>query len=212
MPTSHYSRSRAFPGGLTFLLILGLAGCTLRPTKQAATPPPPKPVAAQPPAPEPQLSVFQTAVVLPSPQPINPDAIPAPPPADVPAPEKAEAAPPAPRPARRTAAGPPKPEPEPEVETPAVVAPPVEEQPKIQPILSDEAQRKAKAAIESRRKDIRDLLTRAKAHPSPANQTLVDRINSFVTQSDEAAQRGDYTQANDLSERALILAKGLQVE
>jgi len=195
------------------VLFAALTGCTLGTPKQAATPPPPKPVAA-PPAPEPQLSIPQTAVVLPSPQPVNPDAIPAAPVAQPPAPDKSEnaAATPPPRPPRRTpaVAGPPKAETEAEADAPPPA--PAEEQPRIQPILSEDAQRRIKAAIETRKKEVRDLLARARAHPSSTNQGLMDRINSFDSQSDEAAKRGDYTQADSLSQRALILAKELQVE
>src|ERR1017187_9235574 len=60
----------------TLLLIVPLVGCTLGASKQAAVPPPPKPAAVQPPAPDPPLSIPQTAVTLPSPQLVNPDAIP----------------------------------------------------------------------------------------------------------------------------------------
>lgn len=211
MRTSRSARAFAFIRGLTLLLIVSLAGCSLTTRKQAVVPPAPKPVVVQPPAPEPPLSVPQTAVVLPSAQPVNDAAIPEPPATQPPAPEKAEAAAPAPRPPRRTAAGPPKPEPEPEVETPAAAAP-AEEKPRIQPILTEDAQRKIKSAIESRKKDIRELLIRVRAHQTLANQALVERIDSFVKQSDQAAERGDYTQADSLSERAWILAKELQLE
>jgi len=201
------SRAPAFLPGLLILLIAPLLGCTLGAHKQAATPPPPKPAAVQPPAPEPQLSIPQTAVTLPSPQPVNPDAIPPAQPAPAAAPEKTEA-PAAPRASRR-AAGPPKPEAETETEAPA---PAVQEQAPLQPIVSGNEQKRIEAAIETRKHEINDKLARAKGHLSRHDESLVDRIKSFLAQCDQAEQRGDYSQADSLSERALILARELQGE
>jgi hypothetical protein len=194
---------------LFILLILPLAGCTLGASKQAATPPPPKPAAVQPPAPDPPLSIPQTAVSLPSPQPVNPDAIPAVQAAQAPVPEKTEPAP-VPRVTRRTAAGPPKPEPEPETDAPATPA--VQEQAPIQPILSGEEQKKIRETIEGRKREISDKLSRVKARLSSHDQSLVDRIKTFLTQCGEAERRGDYSQADALSERAWILVRELQGE
>jgi hypothetical protein len=193
------------------LLIVPLVGCTLSAGKQAAVPPPPKPAAVQPPAPEPQLSIPQTAVTLPSPQPVNPDAIPSVQAAQAPAPEKPEA-PPAPRASRRTAAGPPKPEPEPEAEPEGPPTPAAQEQAPIQPILRGDEQKRIEDAIDTRKREIADKLGRAKRHLSSHDKSLVERINSFLAQCDQAAKRGDYSQADALSERASILARELQVE
>ena len=205
-PPLQESRSLLF---LLILLIVPLAGCTLGSAKQAATPPPPKPAAVQPPAPDPQLSIPQTAVTLPPPQPVNPDAIPSAPAAPATAPEKTEAPPP-PRASRRSAAGPTKPEPEPsESDAPAPAAP---EQAPIRPILSGDEQKRVQAAIDGRRHEISEKLARAKGHLSTQDQSLRDRIKSFLTQCDQAQQRGDYSQADALSERALILARELQGE
>jgi len=195
---------------LFILLIVPLAGCTLGASKQAATPPPPKPAAVQPPAPDPPLSIPQTAVTLPSPQPVNPDAIPVVQVAQTPAPEKAEA-PPAPRVAHRPPAGPPKQEQEAETEAPPP-APAVQELAPIQPILKGDEQRKIQDTIESRRHEISEKLSRAKGRLSTHDQSLVERIKSFLVQCEEAEKRGDYSQADVLSERALILAGELQGE
>ncbi|HVN05117.1 MAG TPA: hypothetical protein VMT86_11905 [Bryobacteraceae bacterium] len=191
-------------------LAVALTGCTLGSAKQPATPPPPAAAAAQA-TPEGPLSIPQTTVVLPSPQPVNPDAIPKIPAAAAPAPEKAETAAPAPRTPRRAAA--PKPEQETEADNqPAapVAAPP--EQPPIQPILSPDEQKRIKTAIDGRRREIQDWLNKAKSHQTKQNQSLTDRINSFLTQEQEAEQRGDLTQADALSERAMVLARELQVD
>ena len=192
------------------MLVVPLAGCTLGLGKRTAVATPPAPAAVPPPAPEPPLSIPQTAVTLPDPQPLNPDAIPKVQTAQqVPAPGKAEA-PPVPRTARRSAAAPPKPEPEPEADTPPAPAQP--EQAPIQPILSGDEQKRIQNAIDARKKEIAEKLVRAKGHLSEHDQSLVDRIHSFLSQCEDAAQRSDLSQADALSERALILARELQVE
>jgi len=191
------------------VLAAALTGCTLGSAKQTATPPPPAPVVAKN-APELQLSVPQTSVVLPSPQPVNPDAIPKIQAAESPAPEKPETAAPAPRVPRRAAA--PKPEQDTEADTQpaAPVAAPPPEQPPIQPILSPDEQKRIKTAIDGRRREIQEWLNKAKK--TSQNQSLTDRINSFLTQEAQAEQRGDFTQADALSERAMVLARELQVD
>ena len=205
---SHFSRLLR---GVLILPMVLLAGCLLRGNKEASLPPPPKPVAVQPSAPVQPLSIPQTAVQLPSPQPVNPDAIPPVQAAQAPAPEKTEA-PPVPRtPRRTTVAGPPKPGPEAEPDTPA--APVAQEQaPPIQPILTGEEQKRIQGAIEERKREIANKLGHGKGHLSRHDQSLADRIESFLAQCVQAEQRGDYAQADTLSERAVILARELQVE
>jgi hypothetical protein len=205
------SRFIVFLRGFLILVMVPLAGCTLGASKQAAVPPPPKPAAVQPPAPDPPLSIPQTAVTLPSPQPVNPDAIPAVQAAQTPAPPKTDT-PPAPKVARRTAAGPPKPDPEPEADAPPTVA--VPEQAPIQPILNGDEQKKIQNAMEARKREIAEKLARAKEAKrlSSHDQSLVERIQSFLAQCAQAEGRGDYSQADTLSERALVLARELQRE
>jgi hypothetical protein len=205
------SRLIAFLRGFLILAMVPLAGCTLGASKQAAVPPPPKPAAVQPPAPDPPLSIPQTAVTLPSPQPVNPDAIPVVQAAQAPAPPKTDT-PPAPKVARRTAAGPPKPDPEPEADSPPTVAAP--EQAPIQPILNGDEQKRIQAAMEARKREIAEKLARAKEarRLSSHDQSLVERIQSFLAQCAQAEGRGDYSQADTLSERALVLARELQRE
>ena len=191
---------------LSILLIVPLAGCTLGTHKQAATPPPPTPAAVQAPAPEAaihspncgdlaqpagvqsgfdsQVTVQEVAVT----------------------PEKPETPPPQ-RVSRRVPAGPQKPEPEPEAETPAPAAPP--EQGPIQPILTGEEQRRLKSAIEERKKTINERLSRATGRQSAHDRSLVERIKSFLQQCSEAELRGDFSQADALSERAAVLAQEL---
>jgi len=197
--------------GAVFCLMILWAGCTLRETKQAAAPPPPKPAPLKA-EPEPPLSVPQTNVQLPSPQPVNPDAIVAAPPESPAVTEKAEETAPTPRPPRR-AAIPVKSEAEP----PAAANAPAtgeaaEESTTLQPMLKPEEQKRLQEAIEGRKREISDLLKKAERHGSGRDNGVVERIQSFLSLSDQAAQRGDYTQADALAERALILARELQVE
>jgi hypothetical protein len=195
------------------LMTMALAGCMLRANKQADAPPPPKPAAVQPPAPEQPLSISQTSVTLPDPQEVNPEAIPkAPAVQEVPAPGKTDP-PPVPRATRRAATGPPKQEADPEPEAPPPT-PAVLEQAPIQPILSGDAVKKIQSAIGDRKKEIADKVSRARAKGrlSTHEQSLVDHIQSFLEQCDQAGLRNDYSQADALSERAVILARELQVE
>jgi hypothetical protein len=161
-----------------------------------------------PPVPEPQLSIPQTAVTLPSPQEVNPEAIPVVT-AQVSVPEKTDPPPP-PRVTRR-AAGPPKPEAEAEPEPPAP-APALPEQAPIQPILNGDQQRHIEDAILARRKETMAKLEHAHKPLSKHDEDLVDRITTFLTQCEQAREHGDLSQADALSERALILAREIQVE
>jgi hypothetical protein len=208
----HESRSFACLRAALIPLIVPLVGCTLGAGNKAAVPPPPSPAAVQPPAPDQPLSIPQTAVTLPGYQEVNPDAIPQATPPQAAASEKPEAPPTAPatRTKPRIAAGPPKPEPEDEPETPA--APAVPEQAPIQPILTGEEQKKIQDAIDVRKREIDEKLNRAKGHSSSHDQPLVERIKSFLAQCAEAEKRGDFAQADALSERALILARELESE
>jgi hypothetical protein len=197
-------------------LMVALAGCTLRANRQASTPPAPNPDAVKPVV-QPPLSIPQTSARLPSPQDVNPAAIPPEEPPEEPAaaPEKADTQPPSKNNTKR-AAGPPPAKPAetpatPEPEAPAAAAPVVSETAPFQPIISTEQQNKLKTSIASRRSDIAALLAKAGEHPGN-DQTQIDRIHSFLKLSEEAAQHGDYTQADALAERALILAQELKVE
>jgi hypothetical protein len=193
--------------GLVALLLTSLTGCTLFPQKQAVTPPP-APAPPKPVAPEPPLSIPQTTAQLPTPQPVNPDAIP-PAPAPQPTAEKTEAAPA--RPAKRPS---PKPETTQEAEQPAPQPAPADtaEAAPFQPILSPQEQARLKNSIEVRRREINDRLLKNSKNPSPHDKGLIDRINSFVDLSSKAEQRGDFTQADALLERASILARELPIE
>jgi hypothetical protein len=203
----------AMRGAILSLAVL-LVGCTLRNPKQTAVATPPTPAAAAPqPVAEAPYSIAQTNVILPPPQPVNPDSIPAAPVEPPPAPEKVEQ-PPAVKPVRRavtTNNSTAKPEPEqPAPPAPAASAPSTEAGGAIQPILSADEQKRLQETIVARRREIDDLLSKAKGHSH--DTAMVDRITSFLNLSAAAEKRGDYTQADALSERALILARELQVQ
>ncbi len=195
-------------------LVFGLAGCSLRGGGKSAkaAPPPPKPApAASPKAPDAPLSVPQTQVQLPPPQPVNPLAVAAPqePQEQAPEPAAATQAKPPRRPAPVAAA------PKPVEPPPAAVVqpqPPVEERPRLQEIVSPEERKKLADQMAVRKKEIDEALRIAAARPlSDHDRNIVDRIKSFLQLSDQAGARGEMRQAEALSERALILARELRV-
>jgi len=185
-------------------LALSMAGCALsgKPNTAVAVPPQPQP-AVQPKAAPPAgpLSVPQTQVELPPPQPVNPDALTA-----VQPPEPAEPAA-APKPPRRTTVAPPQPKPE-------VAAPTVQpagpERPPIQEIVPADEKRHYQESADGRKREIRQLLEQTKGRRLTSEQTkTLKRIQLFVAQSDDAEKRGDMRQADALADRGLVLAREL---
>lgn len=195
------------------LLALMLSACELK-MPRAKTPSPPQPASAnaEPPpesTPAEPLSIPQTQVRLPNPQPIDPDAL-ATPPVNVPAePSKTRQANHAggkrqgPQPA---SASPAKPE---AAETTADPPPATESQrPPIGPVLSDEERRRMTEEISSLLQDVDKMLGRIAAlHLSEAEKSSVDRIRSFHKLSHDALERGEIQAANALAERAVLLAQ-----
>jgi len=189
-------------------LILLLSSCSLRRKPEAkVAPPPPKPAAAKPVRREP-LSVPQTAVTLPPPQPVDPAAVhvPAAPPPTPPAPENDHPT----RPARRpqSPAAQPVPATKPETPPPSAIA---EERPRLQEIVSPQEQRKIAEAIAARKREIGQVLEQAVSRTlTDHEKNLEERVRSFLQLSDQAAGRGDWRQADALSDRALVLARELR--
>jgi outer membrane biosynthesis protein TonB len=189
------------------VLVLSMTGCFLGGKKRAATPPPPKPPATAAKPPEEPLSIPQTKVQLPPPQPVDPRALetterpPAPPPETAPAP----------RPQRRSAPIPTT-GPQPPAETqPAPQQPAPEERPRLQEILSAEEKRKLVDEIHNRKREVYDILQHAsRRNLSQADRLIVERVRSFLALSDQAAWRDDIRQADALSERAVVLARELR--
>ena len=197
-------RFRIIPAVIALLL----GGCAVRGRQQAkATVVPPPPAPAPPPVvvekPEP-LSIPQTQMQLPPEKPVNPDAL-----AAVQVPETpAETPPAAPRPTRRPTA-PPRPEPAP---TPAAATPAAEPELRapVQEIVPAEEMRRLADSVASRNEETRKVLVQAQPRRlSKEQRGVMERIRSFLQQSDEAGKRGDWRQADALAERAQILAREL---
>jgi hypothetical protein len=200
---------------LVGILALALSACDMKLT-HAKTPPPPQPTAATAESPPEQaasepLSIPQTQVRLPRPQPIDPEAL-AMPPVSTPT------EPSAPRPSRHATKRPsPSPpaaaqaKPEPPVET--AEAPPVATEParpRIEPVLPAEQRRQLTEAISSRLHEVDQILNRIPVQKlSDAQKDSVERIRRFANLSHEALEKGDMQQAGALADRALVLAQGL---
>jgi hypothetical protein len=199
---------------LIFALAVSLGGCASRkPQTAKAAPVPPKPALPAPPPPPPApLSIPQTSVELPAPQPITPEALATTIPPDQP---------PAPPPAVRTTTNrttPPRggttPVRVPEPAAPVVAPPPAPEQePTRQPISEvtppaelDRLREEARANLQ----EVQQLIRRIPRGRLRQQQSNVDRINTFVKQAEEAELRRDMKQASELAGRALVLARELK--
>jgi hypothetical protein len=201
------------------VLVVSLCGCSLRGKKAAAatTPATPKPVVATAPAPPPEpLSIPQTQVHLPPPQPVSEAAL-----ATISEPAVIELPePPNTRPVRRVTSATPPPGPKPEslpatagpAPPPAPQATPSEaERPRIQELVSPAEQKELTESVTARKRDIQQKLDQTVARgPTSHEKSLMNRIRSFVKLSDDAVSRGDLRQADALAERAQILSRELQ--
>jgi hypothetical protein len=184
-------------------LAISLAGCALRgaPKTANAIPPVPKPAVAPPPAPPQPLSIPQTNVALPEPQPLEPAALETSPPEPPP-----ETAAPRPKPNsnRATLPTPPKPEAGPPQAEP-------EPRPAIQAIVPAAEQKRLHDSLERRRTEVNQILKQASSHrQTPLQRSVVRMIGSFMELAAEAEKQGDLKQADGSAERAQILAKELQ--
>lgn len=194
---------------LTAGLAMLLAGCLVRGTPKTvqAAPAAPKPaVAPAPAAPPPPLSIPQTHVELPPPQPLTDEAL-----ATTQPPEEPAPTPPAPKPARPTR--PAATHSEPAAQPPAVVGPPAEpaERPPVGELLSQEEQRQLLGEMQRARQDARRLLDNASAHRlNRQRQQLKQSVEQYLKLSEEAEKHGDLRQARELADRAAVLAKEIQ--
>jgi len=206
---------------ISFLAIL--SGCVLS-SKQnktvAATPAAPKPVVNTPAPPPPQsLSVPQTQVQLPKPQPLDPAALetePAPPvgvPPDLTSTPRQNTGRRSPPPSTRDM--PPANAPPPSAAPPAQPPPAtVPSEPAAQPIreiVSAAELKKSQEQALSKRKDVQQMMEQItrRGRLSPTQQDVVTRINSFLATSEDAEKKGDMKQADALADRAQVLAKDL---
>jgi hypothetical protein len=187
---------------LVAAMAIQLAGCLLigKPKPLPAAPAPPQPVA---PATPPELSLPQTQVYLPPRQKPDPDAFNTAQ-APEPAPEvEPKPAPPQPHTPR---AAPPQ-APKPVIETPPSEPP----RPPIQEILPPDEEKRLQHSAEGHRTDTLALLAVARRrHLTARENQKVEDINQFLKQSEQAETSKDMRSADQLAERAYILAKELQ--
>ena len=202
----------------TFILLaavcLGTAGCaatTAHATPVAAAPPPqprqePSTVAVEEP-----ISITQTNVVLPKPQPIQADALAVAPPEVTRPPEPSTPAAkprvPAPRPEPRQQAT----LPPPQVPQPAPASPnPAASRVRIRPVESAAERNRLLNEVGSRQRQVQDFLAKAKARQlSDAEKGAAERIQAFLDQTEAALKDQDLQQAEALSNRALLLCQEL---
>jgi len=182
-----------------------LAGCFLQGKQPAAArnaPAPPAPAAKSVGPPQP-LSVPQTQVEIPPPQPVPPEAVAAgQAPQDAPEPATPQ------QPARRSMGPPPitpshsEPTPPPAAEEPA--------RPPIQEVLSAEERKRLQDSAAESKREVRRLVELAHNRRLDAHEaSVVTRIEGMVKLSDDAEAKGDMREADALASRALILAKDL---
>jgi hypothetical protein len=191
-------------------LAISLSGCIFhRNTKIAKiAPPPPKPVVAPSPPPLPQpLSIPQTNVQLPPPQPVSPEAL-----ATT---QPREETPSAPAPVRTPPRRPPVESAPKSVEAaappPATVTPPAEERQPIQEVLPPGERQRLSDEADARKRDTLHVLDQVQPQRlTAAQRAIVERVQAFLKQADEAKLRGDVRQADELAGRALVLAKELE--
>ncbi len=192
---------------LAALACVLLAGCLLRrtPAKSVAPPAAPAPLARPAPAPPPPaLSIPQTHVELPKPQPVDPEALETEPPPPPEAPPAAATTPPRSRRANPAVS---QPAPTP----PAVAGPPPDTRETFQEIVPPAELKRLQEDAQARRREANQILEQfGRRQLSRAQQNVAATVRSFLALSDEAEKRNDLRQADSLAERAQILAKELQ--
>lgn len=194
---------------LTVAAAILLAGCSLRgkPAKSVVVPAAPKPVVAPAPAlPPPALSIPQTRVELPKPQPVDPAAL-----ATEPRPPELPEPPPAAAPARPRRTSPAASQPSSPAAAPAAAAAPPETRETFQEIVSPAELKRLQDQALARRREANQILDQlGRRQLTGAEQGVAATIRNFLALSEEAEKHNDPRQANSLAERAQILAKELQ--
>jgi hypothetical protein len=193
---------------------IGTVGCAAKAARTApvTTPaaPQPQPAVHAPPADEP-ISVAQTNVVLPRPQPIQAEALYQPPPETPRAPEPSNQT------TRTRAPAAAKPEPRQQAGAQAVQGPPpppppnpAASRPRIRPVESAAEQHRMLNEIGARQQQVRDILAKAKTRNlTDAEKSAAERIQAFLDQTEAALNDKDLQQAEALSNRALLLCPEL---
>jgi hypothetical protein len=150
------------------------------------------------------LSVPQTAVRLPPPQPIPPEAIPP----EEPGPAPVEAAPVPPRPAAKPRPAPATPPLTPPA--PAANTAPANAGPQLRPLFTAEQARQLNRQIDDSLADAQRRLDQARSRgPDRDRAAAIERVRTFVEQAQQARRAGDLNRAKSLAERAAALASDL---
>jgi hypothetical protein len=206
---------RATYGALLIVLAVSLVtvGCAAKAAHTAPVAAPPAPLTTLTPAPEEPVSIAQTNIYLPKAQPIQADAVAAPPPE----------LPPAPEPLNQTAkprnAAAPKPAPRQETGVQTVQGPPpppvnptTTSRRRIRPVESATERHRMLTEIAARQRQVQDILAKAKTRQlSDAEKGAAERIQSFLEQTEAALKDQDLHQAEALSNRALLLCPELNL-
>ena len=192
---------------LAVAIALTMAGCMLR-GKPAAKAPVAvsKPPVAPAPSPPPPLSIPQTNVQLPTPQPLDPNAL-----ATTQPQEELPAPPPMAPPKAPTKSGRSTQTATPRVESPPAATPEPGRTPVREVVSSVEEQGRLREEANNHMRETRVRVDAAQSRRLNNKQrTLIDRIQTFLRQSEEAGRRGDWRQASELAGKAVVLAKDLQ--
>jgi hypothetical protein len=186
---------------LVAALALFLAGCILKAKPKTIARPPAAPQPAAPaPAPEP-LSIPQTQQQLPQEQTWNPDALRKAEPQVQPKPVPVTQPPAKPKPP----IGPTKPA----ETTPDPPAP--EPRSPIREILPADVEKQFHDSAERHKAEVRNLLAAARRRGglSADESSTIDKINQLVDQCDQFEKTGDMRSADQVAEKAYLLAKDL---
>ncbi len=194
-----------------------LSSCSMmrenRAPKIVAAAPRPAPPPSPPPEPASDLpvSIPQTQVTLPAPQPIQAEALATILPDTPPPPEPAT---PAVRPTRPIG---PRPEPRQQTTAPAQVTPPEAPPPatvtpapsrRLRPVESPAERQRLLQLIASQQQKVQEVLTKARNRPlTDLEKGTVERIQAFLEQTQAALKDQDLQQADALSKRALLLSQ-----
>jgi hypothetical protein len=185
-------------------------GCVFHKKPQAATPPAPTPAATPAKPPADPLSIPQTHVQLPPPQPLDPQAlvVAAPPQTPLAAPATVQTAP---APSRRASSAS-NSQARPETPPPVTADPaPLPARASIQEVMPDSQRSQLQEQWTASRKRIRAWLDSAAAqHLNGQDKLKRDRIQSFLKASDDAERRGDMREAVQLADLAEVLIRELQ--
>jgi len=191
---------------LAIAAAIALGGCSVKKQPQTVSAAPPAPKPAVPAKPAEPLSIPQTNVELPPPQLVPSDALPPPEPGTTPAPAPANTRQQNRPPQQRPGTQPPKPEPA-APSTPE--RPSVTERAPIAEVLSAAEAKRLQDEAHGRANEAKQTIASLSARRRNQQKSVIDRINTFLTQAQEAERRGDMRQASDLAGRAAVLAREL---